>query len=690
MKISLKDYPQHKTSVINLIDEILIVHSDLFEDELKAFNLLAAELFSSSIKIDENLFITDRAYDQGIDFYTKVDSNYEIFQCKFAKFETIVNKDSPIGFDQKGVKELENAYKYLMSDSVQSTANNEVIRLRAQYIAESRPSISFNLCVFGELTEDANQKFNKLKAEYENENIKFNLYNWEGILNQILLQNQFPRKFKFKFKIYDNQILSSKDYCYFISQAKDFYDVFKQYGWALFDLNVRAELKNSNINKDIISSLTHDKTMKNFYHLNNGILIFCDLFKKIDTSKYVTLKNFQVINGCQTVLSIYRACNEISNDMEKIRNFDKNCLVQVKVIVKNKNTQSLIDKIIISTNNQNPMSKRNLKSNTPEQKKIKSLFDSMTNKWFYQRKDGEFDSYRKLPIVGNFKFRISDYTKDSTYRYIDNNELAKAWISFIGFSNKAIMNSDYFKKDDLYSDIFNARPAEKLWNDFSDEEVEFKRKNDYFEIGITPTAEEYLLSLLIWYFIKYYSVSSRDNKNLALERGVQEGILNKNLEGMITNSQEEQAKYLIGDEEYMINNIINSSKEVLVEMYSFILLKKYGSGYKIAKKILGSETIKPLLEKPDFKSYINVVVREPKTILYSIYEFLKFVLSQLYMEIKLDYTAAPRRKAYLSNISFITKFKKKILEVNNDNSFKGFLKPWKMPDKSFIDSIPEL
>ena len=44
-------------------------------------------------------------------------------------------------------------------------------------------------------------------------------------------------------------------------------------------------------------------------------------------------------------------------------------IVQVKVIRKNETTSELMDRIIVSTNNQNPMSPRNLKSNSSEQKK---------------------------------------------------------------------------------------------------------------------------------------------------------------------------------------------------------------------------------------------------------------------------------------------------------------------------------
>ena len=74
-----------------------------------------------------------------------------------------------------------------------------------------------------------------------------------------MLQTKTFKDNKFKFKIKKNQILQENDYCYFLGYANDFYKLFNEYGWGLFDLNVRSELRNSSINEKIVESLTIEK-----------------------------------------------------------------------------------------------------------------------------------------------------------------------------------------------------------------------------------------------------------------------------------------------------------------------------------------------------------------------------------------------------------------------------------------------
>ena len=331
-----------------------------------------------------------------------------------------------------------------------------------------------------------------------------------------------------------------------------------------------------------------------------------------DSQDYITINDFQVINGCQTVVSIYRAFDRISNDKLKVSDFDERCLVQIKVIQRSKETMDMIDQIIVSTNNQNPMSMRNLKSNTEEQKAIKNMFYHLPKRWFYQRKDGEFDALKSGLVEGPM-FRKDDY-KDkgsSAFRVIDNQDLAKTWTCFCGFSNKVMMTSDFFKDNKMYERIYKRYPNDKLWHDFLDPEIDIEPEDDYFEIK-QPTAEEYLISYLIWGFIREYSVKPVRNRELALRRGVKAKKLQVNNRNEITSPQEDQARYLVEDPEYMINNIINNSKEVMLEMYSFSLAQKYGTGFEAIKKILTNTPLSELNSSPDFKSFVNSMEKQRK------------------------------------------------------------------------------
>jgi hypothetical protein len=685
-------YAQHKGSVINSIQRIIEDDPDIYTDEFKAFNYLAFDLFSDAPP--ESFVLTDGPYDQGIDFYTQSDRSYEIFQCKFAGLDTISGSDKPLAFDQRGVDDLEDAYKYLTGAIVSDTANNLVKQLRARIVSEGYDSISFNLCIFGHLTEDAEQKFGELKHNCESASDKFNvqLNTWKNIILYIVRKTSPITSNSHKFRIYDRKILTGNDYCYFLGHARDLRDAFQQYGWSLFYLNVRSEIRKSRVNKEIVDSIVKDRSRKRFHHLNNGILLMCKSYKVTKPQEdYITINDFQVINGCQTVVSINKAFDRISSDKMKASDFDERCLLQVKAIQQSKSTMDMVDQIIISTNNQNPMSLRNLKSNTDEQKEIKSKFYHLPKRWFYQRKDGEFDAL-KSGIVEGSMFRKADYKDkgDSAYRVIDNQDLAKTWTCFCGFSYSAMMTSDFFKDDKLYERIFKRYPTDKLWNDFFDPEIELDPKyEDYFDIK-QPTAEEYLLSYLIWGFIKEYSIKPVLNRRLALERGVRAKKLQLDNKGNIVNSQEDQARYLIGDTEYMINNIINNSKEVMLEMYSFVLAKRYGTGYEAIKRILKNGGLLALNSSPDFKAFVRDMDKSKDNLLFTIYEFLRFVLSNLYVSISGEYTAASRRKSYLATSYFVKNFKKKILETEGMDVFKNYMVDWKDLNKSFLESMPTL
>jgi len=163
MEIKINDYIFFKDNIINNVDNILNENSDIFESELKAFNMYVAKLFGNYNTIDQIVF-SDNKSDQGIDFYIINNDSLQIFQSKFLKFETLRKNENPISFNDDGVKDLENAYNYLFNNISKSPANDKVKGLRAKIQIQDFEKISFNLCVIGYLTEDAKEKFKNLQT----------------------------------------------------------------------------------------------------------------------------------------------------------------------------------------------------------------------------------------------------------------------------------------------------------------------------------------------------------------------------------------------------------------------------------------------------------------------------------------------------------------------------------------------
>ncbi|WP_318004226.1 AIPR family protein, partial [Faecalibacillus intestinalis] len=95
----------------------------------------------------------------------------------------------------------------------------------------------------------------------------------------------------------------------------------KQY--PIFDKNIREYLGSTGVNKKIIDTLTNKEDRVNFFYYNNGITLICKEMSTIKTVKsnfnrnaQFSVINPQIVNGCQTVNSIY----------EVLKNVDPNSL----------------------------------------------------------------------------------------------------------------------------------------------------------------------------------------------------------------------------------------------------------------------------------------------------------------------------------------------------------------------------
>ena len=128
--------------------------------------------------------------------------------------------------------------------------------------------------------------------------------------------------------------------------------------YALFDRNIREYLGNKGINKNIYKTLLDPEDRKNFFYYNNGITLVCDGMGTINTCSNknntcvsFTVKNPQIVNGCQTVSTIYEVLKNVDpGDLEKDY---KDCYVMTKVLEINPDDASkeLLYKNIVKYNN---------------------------------------------------------------------------------------------------------------------------------------------------------------------------------------------------------------------------------------------------------------------------------------------------------------------------------------------------
>lgn len=147
----------------------------------------------------------------------------------------------------------------------------------------------------------------------------------------------------------------------------------------LFYKNVRYGVGNSRVNKSIKENILDNEEHLNFFLYHNGITIVCEeLDEKLDEKK-ITISNYAVINGCQSMLTFFENRDQLT----------KNLFVPVKIIT-TQMTSPLVKNITFFANNQNSISIRDLRSNDSVQRALQKEFaEIFNNTVLYRRKRGE-------------------------------------------------------------------------------------------------------------------------------------------------------------------------------------------------------------------------------------------------------------------------------------------------------------
>lgn len=154
-------------------------------------------------------------------------------------------------------------------------------------------------------------------------------------------------------------------------------------GYPIFDMNIREYLGNKGINKNIYKTLMDPKERKNFFYYNNGITIICDKMSKINTqpskynmNSYFTIENPQIVNGCQTVNSIYEALNNV--DPTELEKEYKDSFVMLKILEIDRSDieEDILYKNIVKYNNsQNSIDEKTFIANTDIFNRLQTEFE---------------------------------------------------------------------------------------------------------------------------------------------------------------------------------------------------------------------------------------------------------------------------------------------------------------------------
>jgi len=689
--------PSFKDFAIELLDRLNGV-TDRYLDDYDphtAFDYLVAELFETTVP--GRFYFTDGPKDGGIDFFIQEPPAYSIYQCKCPSQETLQAASSPPSYDDAAIEELLSAISFLRDKDTQYDLKHEVFRLRADYQRDmtnepETASLSATLALAGELTPAARQRLDAHRKELQCEGIQLAAKTWLDLyraFHQLAGPETADVRLTLSLNDVGKELLRHRDYCYILAHGYDFYEAWRRHEWSLFDWNVRLHLRRSPINQRIVGSLMTAKTRKISHHLNNGILVTCRNYTIDETKKVFRAEGAQVINGCQTICAFRDAYERLSPDEQA--EFRKHVRVQVKLI--KTTSPELISQLVVTTNDQNPMNPRNLKSNTAEQKDLQKNFRVLPAPWFYQRKDGEWDSLMKTTGHGGW-FKPSHYSYRPgsgrpRYRIIDNEDLARTWHSWIGYSQDALKGGlRYFEDDTSYTQVFLRRPNLQFWDEFRNEPY-FNPSDPLFEAG-TPAPRQYLLAYTVGQFIAQKRISWQQNRLEALRRGIAQGMLKGDLEtGHVLSPQSQVDEFLASDNDYKINIMINNMREVLIELASYVLALRYGAlTAEVCKRLLDVPSTAHFVESAYAPQLLPPEEQSGEEILGPVYAFLRYCVIQYYHGNFAEIQAAPRLKAYFFSRKTVHKLREMVASTNK--RIRDYNPEWKLAGASFLESLPAL
>ncbi len=165
---------------------------------------------------------------------------------------------------------------------------------------------------------------------------------------------------------------------FFLASARDLVSLSGIADGALFEQNVRLSLGNTKINKQLLASVKNKSEHQNFPLYHNGITLLCEKIKSEDEAS-LTVKDYVVVNGAQSVTSLHTAKESITDDLR----------VLTKVVALKGDT-SLAGKITYNSNNQNAIKARDLRSNHPIQARLqREIMDIDYGNYRYEVKRGE-------------------------------------------------------------------------------------------------------------------------------------------------------------------------------------------------------------------------------------------------------------------------------------------------------------
>ncbi|HMP32240.1 MAG TPA: AIPR family protein, partial [Saprospiraceae bacterium] len=228
-------------------------------------------------------------------------------------------------------------------------------------------------------------------------------------------------------------------------RPKSIFDLFEKYGFALFYKNVRNPLLQSQFNEEIEKTAVENPAY--FWYYNNGITAITYLLPPIGKNAItVNLTGLQIINGAQTVYSIYRAYKNAS--LTKRIQMDSETLVTLRLLKSGGKDFDL--NVTRFTNSQNPVNDRDFCANDDLQIHLQNA-SYQTPIWYEKRRDEFRETPNGIKKVPNHVF-ANVYL---AYHLQDPVSVIKNYAQRTRTNKDLNFISHRDHKDGLYEKVFN-------------------------------------------------------------------------------------------------------------------------------------------------------------------------------------------------------------------------------------------
>ena len=158
---------------------------------------------------------------------------------------------------------------------------------------------------------------------------------------------------------------------------------------SLFDDNVRDYQGDNSINNEISTTISTEP--QKFALLNNGITIVCERY--IPSNRQITLRNPQIVNGCQTSHVIFHN-SEIDDTLSKVP-------IVIKLI--STNDSEITNQIVRGTNRQNIVMDEAFEATKKFHKDFEDFINALSpdyERFYYERRSKQYDHN---PSISHFQ-----------------------------------------------------------------------------------------------------------------------------------------------------------------------------------------------------------------------------------------------------------------------------------------------